>query len=200
MSEEDKPFAPAAEQNKEPILQVIGPLLADAREVLEIGSGTGQHAVYFARNLPHLRWQTSDLPEKMPGIRRWIAEAQCPNLPPPVPLDVTGTWPRQAYDAAFSANTLHVMSTPEVGDLFQGVAGVLAPGGLLLLYGPFSYGGRHTSESNARFHESLKARYAGGGIKDLDTLGDLGQECGLTLAQDFAMPVNNRVLAWQRTA
>lgn len=200
MSEDEKPFAPAAEQNKAPILQVIGPLLADAREVLEIGSGTGQHAVYFARNLPHLRWQTSDLPEKLPGIRMWIGDADCPNLLPPLALDVTAEWPRHTYDAAFSANTLHVMSASEVSAMFRGVAHVLAPGGLLLLYGPFSYGGRHTSESNARFDESLKARYAGGGIKDLDTLGDLGRENGLALTQDFSMPVNNRVLAWQRTA
>ncbi len=193
-----KPFSPASEENKAPIFAVVGPLFAKARRVLEIGSGTGQHAVYFAAQLPHLIWQTSDVPVQLPGIRLWLAEAQLPNLPEPLSLDVTGDWPTGPFDGVFSANTAHIMGAPEVALMFLGVGRILAPGAPFALYGPFSDGGRHTSESNARFDASLKARDPRMGVRDLDDLRVLADRAGLELRADRAMPVNNRTLLWCR--
>ena len=197
---QDKPFSLASEENKAPILAVIEPLFAKSRRVLEIGSGTGQHAVHFAARLPHLIWQTSDVPAHLPGIRLWLAEAQLPNLPEPLGLDVTGDWPAGPFDGVFSANTAHIMGAPEVALMFLGVGRILAPGASFALYGPFSDGGRHTSESNARFDASLKARDPRMGVRDLDDLRVLADRAGLELHADHAMPVNNRTLVWCRLA
>ena len=194
----EKPFSEACEQNKGPILAVIDPLFASARCVLEIGSGTGQHAVFFARALPHLVWQTSDVAENHPGIKAWLAEAGLPNVPPPLALDVRCAWPERRFDGVFSANTAHILSADEVAAMFRGVAGVLAPDGLFALYGPFNYGGRYTSESNARFDQWLKARDPRSGIKDFDWLKVLAEQDGLTFVADHEMPVNNRTLVWRR--
>ena len=194
----DKPFSLACEENQAPILAVVGPLFAKARRVLEIGSGTGQHAVYFATRLPHLIWQSSDVSAQLPGIRLWLAEAQRPNLPEPLSLDVTGDWPAGPFDGVFSANTAHIMGAPEVVQMFLGVGRLLAPGGAFALYGPFSDGSRHTSESNARFDASLKARDPRMGVRDLDDLRVLADRAGLELRADHPMPVNNRTLVWCR--
>ena len=196
---DDKPFSPACEENKVPILAVIGPLFEDCHTVLEIGSGTGQHAVYFAGHLPWLRWQTSDQPAHLPGIRLWLAEARLDNLPEPLALDVTGTWPEGPFDAVFSANTAHIMSLPEVAAMLRGVAQVLAPGGRFALYGPFSRGGRHTSDSNRDFDHWLRMRDPDSGVRDIDTLEPMAAGAGLILEADHAMPVNNRTLIWRRT-
>jgi len=196
---DDKPFSPACEENKVPILAVIGPLFEDCNTVLEIGSATGQHAVYFAGHLPWLRWQTSDQPAHLPGIRLWLAEARLDNLPEPLALDVTGTWPEGPFDAVFSANTAHIMSLPEVAAMLRGVAQVLAPGGRFALYGPFSRGGRHTSDSNRDFDHWLRMRDPDSGVRDIDTLEPMAAEAGLILEADHAMPVNNRTLIWRRT-
>ena len=193
-----KPFSQACEDNKEPIMEVLTPLLADAHRLIEIGSGTGQHAVHFAGCLPHLTWQTSDVAENLPGVRLWLADAGLPNLPPPVELDVTGRWPKGDYDAAFSANTVHIMGDAEVAALFAGLPKVLTPGAPFALYGPFNYGGRYTSDSNARFDQWLKARDPASGIKDRDHLADLGEAHGLVLTEDHAMPCNNRILVFRR--
>ncbi|WP_295451351.1 DUF938 domain-containing protein [uncultured Thiodictyon sp.] len=195
---QDKPFSLACEENQAPIFEIIGPLLQKASRVLEIGSGTGQHAVYFAARLPHLIWQTSDVPAHLPGIRQWLAQAQLPNLPEPLTLDVTGDWPAGPFDGIFSANTAHIMGLPEVGLMFQGVGRILPPGAPFALYGPFSDGGRHTSESNARFDASLKARDVRMGVRDLDDLRALADRAGLELRADHPMPVNNRTLVWCR--
>jgi cyclopropane fatty-acyl-phospholipid synthase-like methyltransferase len=143
------PFSPACERNRDPILAVLRHRFAPIRQVLEIGSGTGQHAVHFAAALPGLRWQTSDLPANLPGIRAWLDEAGLSNTPAPLELDVTGPLPAGPWDAVFSANTLHIMGWPEVQSLFTQLSRpeVLAPGGLLVVYGPFKYGGQHTSAS-----------------------------------------------------
>jgi len=194
----DKPYSEACDENKEPILAVIAPLFTAARQVLEIGSGTGQHAVWFAAHLPHLRWQTSDVPEYLPGIRQWLAQACLPNLPPPLSLNVGGDWPAGPVDGVFSANTSHIMGKSDVALLFRGVARVLAPGGVFALYGPFRCGGRHTSESNARFDAWLKARHPRMGVRDVDDLRRLADAAGLDLIADHAMPVNNRTLVWQK--
>ncbi len=194
----DKPYSEACEENKRPILDVIRPLLRETRRLLEIGSGTGQHAVFFAAALPHLIWQTSDCARNLPGIRAWLDEAALPNLPPSLMLDVMGPWPDERFDAVFSANTAHIMSEPEVGAMFDGVGRILAEGGYFTLYGPFNIGGRYTSESNARFDAMLRSRDPSMGIRDLDLLIELGRDNGLELTADHPMPVNNRTLVWQR--
>jgi cyclopropane fatty-acyl-phospholipid synthase-like methyltransferase len=194
----EKPYSEACDQNKGPILAVLGPLLRDAARVLEVGSGTGQHAVHFAAALPHLTWQTSDVLANLPGIRLWLAEARLPNLPPPLALDVRGDWPAGPFDGVFSANTAHIMGEPEVAAMFQGVSQVLDAGGCFALYGPFRLSGRHTSESNAQFDAWLRARDPRMGVRDLEDLRHLGERNGLRLVDDVPMPVNNRTLIWER--
>ena len=196
----DKPFAESCEQNREPILAVLREVFADRSRVLEIGSGTGQHAVYFAPELPHLAWQTADVPAHHAGIGLWLAEAGLPNVLPPVALDVNASdWHGGRYDAVFSANTLHIMSWPEVERFFEGVGRVLEPGGVLAVYGPFNYHGRFTSESNARFDAWLKARDPASGVRDFEAVDALARAQGLVLQRDYAMPANNRTLVWRRT-
>jgi cyclopropane fatty-acyl-phospholipid synthase-like methyltransferase len=196
-----KPYAEACEQNKEPILALLREVLADARTVLEIGSGTGQHAVHFGRALPHLTWITSDLPAHHAGIRAWVEEAGLPNVLAPLALDVAQQpWPVPPVDAVFSANTAHIMAWPQVERLFAGVGRVLVPGGVFCLYGPFSYGGRHTAESNARFDRWLRLRDAASGVRDFEALDRLATAAGLALLHDQEMPVNNRTLVWRREA
>lgn len=198
MNNVDKPYSPSCDENKEPIREVLADYLDDAESVLEIGSGTGQHAAHFAAAFPHLIWQTSDVSENLPGIRLWLADAGLPNLLPPLELDVTGPWPETRHDALFSANSAHIMSDATVEAMFLGVPRVLAPGGLFALYGPFNYRGTFTSASNASFDGWLKARDPKSGIKDFEHLDALSRECGLYLVRDHEMPVNNRVLVWQR--
>jgi cyclopropane fatty-acyl-phospholipid synthase-like methyltransferase len=194
-----KPFSEACERNKDPLLKVLRALLADRRTVLEIGSGTGQHAVYFARHLPHLTWLTSDLPANHAGIQAWLDEEQLPNVQPPIHLDVAARpWPVPAVDAVFSANTAHILAWPLVEEMFAGIGQVLTPDGILCLYGPFNYGGRYTSDSNARFDEWLRQRDAASAIRDFEAVDALARAQGLTLAQDYAMPANNRTLVWRR--
>ena len=195
----NKPYSESCEQNREPILAVLRELFADRRHVLEIGSGTGQHAVYFAAELPHLVWQTADVAPHHPGIRAWLEDAGLPNVRPPLALDVSHTeWRSGRYDAVFSANTLHIMGWPEVEAFFAGVAAVLEPGGVLTVYGPFNYGGAFTSESNARFDAWLKARDPASGVRDFEAVDALARAHGLVLQQDVAMPANNRTLVWRR--
>jgi cyclopropane fatty-acyl-phospholipid synthase-like methyltransferase len=198
MFERQKPFSLACEENQGPILSVLQTHLAEARSLLEIGSGTGQHAAFFAAHFHGLTWQASDMAENLPGIALWTSEANLPNLPPPIALDVTGPWPAGPFDAVFSANTAHIMSTEGVAAMFQGVARVLPPGGIFALYGPFSYHGRHTSESNKRFDLWLKARDPKSGVRDFDMVNGLAEAGGLALKRDHEMPVNNRTLVWTR--
>ena len=195
---ESKPFAPACERNKEPILAMLHPYLVNRRRVLEIGSGTGQHAVYFAPALPNTVWQTSDLEENLPGIRLWLQEAALPNLPPPLLLDVTGEWPQQRFDAVFSANSLHIMPWSAVEQFFAGVDTVLDSDGLLAVYGPFNYHGNYTSDSNREFDGWLKQRSALSGIRDFEAVDTLANRIGLQLVDDHTMPANNRLLVWRR--
>jgi SAM-dependent methyltransferase len=195
---EAKPFSPACERNREPILAALREPFAGRRAVLEVGSGTGQHAVHFAAALPHLIWQTSDVAGNLPGIRAWLAEAALPNTPPPLELDVTGPWPVQRFDAAFSSNTLHIMSWPEVQRLFEQLDSVLTDDALLAVYGPFNDGGRFTSDSNAAFDASLRERASHMGIRDAAAVDALARAIGLTLMADLPMPANNRTLLWRR--
>lgn len=194
----DKPFAPACERNREPILRVLREAFADRARVLEIGSGTGQHAVHFAAAMPWLRWQCSDRPEQLPGIRQWLDEAALPNTPAPLALDVAGTWPSGTYDAVFSANTLHIMGWPEVERLFAQLPGVTTDDAVLAIYGPFNQDGRYTSESNAAFDRSLKARDPRMGLRDAAAVDALAAAAGFVLQADHAMPANNRCRVWRR--
>lgn len=194
-----KPFAESCEQNKMPILAVLQVLLADRQQVLEIGSGTGQHAVWFAQHLPHLIWQTSEVSINLEGINAWLLDAQLPNTPAPLRLDVTQeSWPTQPVDAVFSANTAHIMSWEAVQCCFSGVGKILKETGLFMLYGPFSYHGKHTSPSNAQFDHWLKARDPRSGVRDFHDLDQLAQAQQLVLQDDIAMPVNNRILVWRK--
>ena len=194
-----KPYSESCDQNRGPILRVIAPLLVDRQVVLEIGSGTGQHAVFFARQMPHLVWHTSDRVENHPGIRSWLDEADLPNLPPPLALDVVrDPWPVLGVDAVFSANTAHIMGWPAVQAMFRGVGDLLPADGLFLLYGPFNYGGAYTSDSNARFDQWLKGRDPESGIRDFEALERLAREAGMRLHDDYPMPANNRILCWRR--
>jgi cyclopropane fatty-acyl-phospholipid synthase-like methyltransferase len=191
----------ACERNKGPILTVLRGELAGSHSVLEIGSGTGQHAAYFAAHLPHLSWQPSELPEALPELSERLRREGGPNLRPPVALDVEAQpWPVSAVDTVFSANTLHIMSWQAVEAFFRGVGALLTAPGVLCVYGPFRYHGRHTSDSNAEFDAFLRARDPLSGVRDFEALQELAQAQGLELHADHAMPANNRILLWQRAA
>lgn len=199
MATTDKPYSEACERNRDPILAVLRRAFADAESVLEIGSGTGQHAVYFAAALPHLVWQTADLPAQHPGILAWIAESGLDNVRAPLALDLTRPdWPAGPVDAAFTANTLHIVSWASVRRLFEGVARVLGPGGVFCVYGPFNYAGAYTSDSNARFDAMLRARDPDSGIRNFEDVCALAEGAGLRLEADHPMPANNRTLVWRR--
>ena len=186
-----KPFSEASERNRAPILAVLKRVFKDRTRVLEIGSGTGQHAAYFAPELPHLVWQASDVADNLPGIRQWLSH------PAPIELDVDQPWPRVDADAVFSANTCHIMSWPQVERLFEGI-GKIQSLKTFCLYGPFNYHGKHTSESNARFDAMLRARDPASGLRDFESISALAKAAGLTLQEDNAMPANNRLLVWKR--
>jgi cyclopropane fatty-acyl-phospholipid synthase-like methyltransferase len=196
----DKPYAPACDRNKDPILDLLRRHFADRRSVLEIGSGTGQHAVHMAAALSQLTWQTSDVAENLPGIRLWLAEAGLANLPQPIALDVNAVPPSGRYDAVFSANTLHIMSWDEVLRLFARLDTLLADDAVLALYGPFNYDGQFTSASNRDFDRSLRERAAHMGLRDFEAVDALARSIGLTLVEDCAMPANNRTLVWRGRA
>ena len=194
-----KPFAPACERNKAPILDVLRRVFGDAGDVIEIGSGTGQHAVWFAAGLPHLVWRTSDLPENHAGIDAWIDEAGLGNVERPLALDVARRpWPIESAGGAFSANTAHIMHWPEVEAMFGGLAEVLSPGARFALYGPFARDGRHVSASNAAFDRSLRAQDPGMGVRDVHDLERLAAGGAMTLDDDVAMPANNHILIWRK--
>ncbi|MFT3670413.1 MAG: DUF938 domain-containing protein [Pseudoxanthomonas sp.] len=195
----EKPFAPSCERNQGPILEVLQRHLGDARRVLEVGSGTGQHAVHFAAAMPWLTWQCSDRADYLPGIALWLEDAALPNTPPAIVLDVDGRWPGTKFDTVFSANSLHIMGWPQVEAFFAGVGVVLEPDGLVVVYGPFNYGGDFTSESNRTFEQWLKDRDPASGIRDIEAVDALARGIGLVLVEDSAMPANNRCLVWRRS-
>jgi SAM-dependent methyltransferase len=196
-----KPHSEACERNRDPILKVLREWFIAPGKVLEIGAGTGQHAVYFAQHLPHLEWIASDREENHPGIAAWMQEHPSQNLRGPVALDVTQSeWPVEGVNYAFSANTAHIMHWPAVESMFEGLSRVLLPSGVFCLYGPFNRDGQFTSESNRAFDESLKARDPGMGIRDDRALMELGMRCGLAFVADYSLPARNRVLVWTRSS
>lgn len=167
--------------------------------MLEIGSGTGQHAVFFAEQLPELTWLCSDLAENHPGIRDWIADYHGDNITGPYALDVCqNIWPVTSIDGIFSANTTHIMSWQSVGCLFEHIGSILNPGGYFCLYGPFNYNGKYTSASNERFDQYLRQRDPLSGLRDFNDLEKLAKTTGLQFVFDHEMPVNNRTLVWTK--
>jgi cyclopropane fatty-acyl-phospholipid synthase-like methyltransferase len=197
---DDKPYSAACDRNRDPILGVLRPFFADRRRVLEVGSGTGQHAAHFAAALPALEWQASDRVENHAGIRAWLDEAGLPNTPAPLDLDVTSAWPDGSWDAVFSANTLHIMGWAEVERFFEALPRVTTGDAKLAIYGPFNLDGRFTSDSNAAFDASLKQRAPQMGLRDIAAVDALAHAAGFARVDDIAMPANNRILLWQRGA
>lgn len=192
----NRPYAESADQNKAVIFDAIEPYLKG--EVLEIGSGTGQHAVYFAAQRPKVSWQTSELACNLPGIEGWIEAAGLTNLPAPIELDVLGKWPEHRYDLVYCANCFHIMGKLAVTRCIEAISACLHPAGVFALYGPFNYGGAFTSESNARFDHMLRARDPESGIRDFEWIDEIAAAAQLRSLDDVAMPVNNRTLIWQK--
>ncbi len=200
-------WSEACDRNRAPILAVLQRHLADRHRVLEIGSGTGQHAEYFAAALPHLQWQATDHPDHLPGIAERLQAAGLPNAPAPWPLQAVlsptpGLNPLPAaplaFDAVFSANTLHIMSWAHVQALFAGLPAVMTDDAVLCVYGPFNAQGAYSSDSNRQFDAWLKARDPASGIRDAEAVDALAAAVGLKLVEDAAMPANNRLRVWRR--
>ena len=194
----NKPYSESCDQNRDPIQRVFEQFVDGRNTVLEIGSGTGQHAVYFAAQFADLLWQTSDLIENHQAIQAWIVDSGLDNVFSPIELDSRGDWPEQQYDLVYSANTVHIMSSVAVEQLFNKLPFCMHENSVFLLYGPFNYEGSYTSESNARFDLWLKQHDSASGIKNFEWLKDLAQQSGLECTDDFEMPANNRLLVWQK--
>ena len=192
-------FAAAAERNAAPLLEILRHEFADSRSVLEIGSGTGQHAVTFAGQLPHLSWQPSDVAENCPGIKAWISDSKLDNVLPPIELDVRDNDAGDAqFDAAFSANTAHIMDLDAVQRMFGVLGKALEPGGLFCLYGPFCIDGQFNTPSNEAFDASLRQRDASMGIRDLEVLDLFAMINRMQRERLYAMPSNNYAVLWRK--
>lgn len=192
-----KPNAPSALRNSEPILEVIRDEFKDCKSILEIGSGTGQHAIYFANKMPWIRWQTSDRKENHDGINAWLAEAGLDNVEAPLELDVEEPLQTdEKFDAVFSANTAHIMSIDVVECMFQKVGSCLNEGGKFCLYGPFNLNGEFTSDSNKNFDASLRSQNPVMGIRDLAALDEFARTNNLHRSSLYAMPANNMIAVW----
>lgn len=203
MSTLNLPYSEACERNKGPILEQLQRLLPGPQQVFEVGSGTGQHAEHFARQLPYLHWQCSEQPEHLPGLALRLQQAGLSNLPAPLAFQVgQSQWPAtkgsRGFDVVYSANTAHIMSWAEVTQLFAQLGQQLQAGAQFLLYGPFKQGGSYTSPSNAEFDLWLKARYPKGGQRNLEDLQALGTPAGLQLTEQLALPANNQLLVWRK--
>lgn len=192
------PFAEACERNKQPILDVLSQVLPPTGRILEIGSGTGQHIVFFAPRLPGLLWQPSDRRENLAGISLRIEYEGAENTLPPIELDVLERWPEQEFDAAFSANTAHIMAWEAVCAMFAGLGRQLVFGGLFCLYGPFNQGGNFTAPSNEEFDRQLRARVPHMGLRDIEALESLAESHQMSLEQQYEMPANNQLLVFRR--
>lgn len=197
-----KAFAPAAERNREPILDVLRRVLPATGIVLEVASGTGQHAAYFARHVPRLRWQPTDAStEALVSIRAWVDDAPGDNLLPPIELDVRWPeWPIRDANAILCINMIHISPWETTEALFVGAQRLLRPGCALITYGPYRLHGEHTAPSNAAFDQNLRSRDSSWGVRDIDELTALANRTGLSLGERVDMPANNMTLIWRRTA
>jgi len=194
-----KRFSEPCERNRDPILNLLKRVFADRRAVLEIGSGTGQHAAYFAPQLAHLSWQPSDVADNLPSIRAWREETPSPQPLEPIELDVDRPFPALQVDAVFTANTLHIVSWPQVERMVAAIGALLPSGGVLAIYGAFKYGGKYTAPSNAEFDAWLRGRDPRSGQRDIEAVTALAKAHGLVLEEDNAMPANNRLLVFRKT-
>jgi len=194
----NKPFSQSCENNKQPILNILREVFAKTQHVLEIGSGTGQHAVYLGQHLPHLTWQTSDLAINHAGINAWLDETTLSNVQKPIVVDLNTDFPvlNQPVDGVYTANTLHIISWPLVVKFFQEIATNVTCQARVCIYGPFNYQGNYTSVSNATFDIWLKDRDSRSGIRDIEAILTLASAAGLTLIDDHQMPANNRLLVF----
>lgn len=194
-----RPYSEACEQNKHAILEVLQEQLSGTQSVLEIGSGSGQHAVFFTQQMPRISWQPTDLAENLAGIRAWIDYAECKNVLPPIELDVgSDEWNVGSVETVFSANAIHIMSWHHVIRLFAGVGKIALPGARLIMYGPFNYNNEFTSESNRRFDAMLRNGDPLSGIRNFEDVDKLAVAAGFELIRDYPMPANNRTLVWQK--
>jgi SAM-dependent methyltransferase len=193
------PFSEACERNKGPILEVLRSVFADRSHVLEIGSGTGQHAVHFAAHLEHVTWHPTERLSALPELTARIQAEGGRNLRQPMVLDVRqSVWPLRSADAVFTANTLHILSWPEVTAMFHGIGGTLSSGGVVCVYGPFRYAGRYTSPSNLEFDRLLQERDPDSGIREIHDLTALASGFGLRLDADHDLPAHNRLLVFMK--
>lgn len=194
----DLPYSQACENNKAPILEKLQAIFNAPGTVLEIGTLTGQHAVHFAKAMPHLQWQPSDHPESAHLCCARLEQAALPNILPVVELDVSDAqWPVDTFRWVFSANTTHIMAWPEVEKMFHGIGESLPEDGAFCLYGPFNNQGKYSSDSNQRFDQHLRSQAAHMGIRDLIDLGELAESVGMTLAENHPMPANNQLLVFR---
>lgn len=194
------PFSQSCENNKDYILaHLLRHYTKPNARVLEIAGGTGQHASYFAQQMPHLIWQSTDVPANVDTLNLRIEAASLPNLPEPLAFDVTQEkFSHSPFDYIFSANSLHIMPQEAVSHFFRHMSYLLAIGGVLCVYGPFKYGGQFTSPSNADFDLWLKSRNAHSGIRDIELVQSYAKKAGLTLLEDNSMPANNQLLSWTK--
>lgn len=197
-------FSQACENNKQPILEVLQQELQDSIHVLEVGSGTGQHSVYFAPRLTHLTWQTSDMLANHATINAWHADYPAPNLYAPLTFDVSrdsvpvNEVADAPYDAVFTANSLHIMSWTLVAKLFQLVGDMLPLNGKFIVYDPFNENGSYSSASNRQFDHSLRQRDANSGIRHLEDVINLANTHHLMLGKRYEMPSNNQILVFEK--
>ncbi|MDH3690180.1 MAG: class I SAM-dependent methyltransferase [Gammaproteobacteria bacterium] len=195
-----KSFAPAYDRNKHAILAVLQEILPRNGVVLEVGSGTGQHAMYFAQNLPHITWIPSDRAGEIDSIEAWRAESGLANLRAPLEIDLYDeAWPVESVDAIVCINVVHIAPWTATEKLFITATGVLRSGGLMYLYGPYRYATRPLEPSNEAFDQWLKARDADSGIRDFESLNELAGNASFQLLGDRSMPANNRSLWWRKT-
>ncbi|MBW2423600.1 MAG: DUF938 domain-containing protein [Deltaproteobacteria bacterium] len=192
--------APATHRNREPILAVLSRWLIEPAAVLEIASGTGQHAVFFAERLPHVEWQPSERdPEGLASIEAWVVDSGLPNVTRPIALDACAeAWSVGQVDAIFNANMIHIAPWEVALGLFEGAGRVLRPGGLLFLYGPFRMAGEHTAPSNAAFDADLRRRDPRWGVRDVEAVEAVAERAGLFLVEHDELPANNRLLVFRR--
>ncbi|MEC7181180.1 MAG: DUF938 domain-containing protein [Bdellovibrionota bacterium] len=195
----DRPYSPAVDRNKGPIFEVLKEYLMDGNNLLEIGSGTGQHAVFFAEKFPGLTWVTTDVRENLAGIKEWINEANLKNIKGPEELKIgTDDFPKKPFDYVFTANTLHIMSWKEGKTLFKLLGKRLREGSLTFFYGPFNKEGKYTSQGNEEFDRSLKERDPRSGIRNFEDVVNAMESFGFKLLKDHEMPSNNRLLVFER--
>lgn len=199
--EGDKRHAPATARNRDAIVDVLRSFLPAHGTVLEVASGSGEHVVHFARTFPALTWQPSDPdPAALRSIAAWCAQAGLRNIAPPMMLDAgAASWPLTDVDAILCINMVHISPWEATVGLFAAGAGLLPRGAPLILYGPYMRDGHPTAPSNLAFHESLKARDARWGLRDLGAITALAGRSGFALAAVREMPANNLTLVFERS-